>query len=265
MRLSPTEQADYARHGYVVRQGVVPPDELVRWRDAVEEVVARVTGRATRPEGGPEMRLGDGHRIQFSSRTAIQWEWTPGSREIRLLEPFTHLDERFDALWSDPRLVEPMKDALGAEAVGPWTCKLNLKRPHEGSEFPWHQDYPYWYAFAGERARDIATVILFLDDATVDNGAVRVLQGSHLRGPAPRDPADPTRFLADPARIDASRERAVELAAGGLLLFSSFLLHRSTPNRSSAQRRAMLLSFQPAGRPRQTALAWQPERVNELP
>jgi ectoine hydroxylase len=265
MRFTPTERADYARDGYVVRADVVPRDEIARWRDVVEEVVVRVTSHATRPESGPEMRLGDGHRIQFSSRTAIQWEWAPGSREIRLLEPFTHLDERFETLWSDPRLVGPMKDALGADAVGPWTCKLNLKRPHEGSEFPWHQDYPYWYAFAGERARDIATAILFLDDATIDNGAVRVLPGSHLHGPAPRDPDDPTKFLADPAHIDAGRERAVELAAGGLLLFSSLLLHRSTPNRSSAQRRTMLLSFQPAGRPRQAELSWRPDRVTELP
>jgi ectoine hydroxylase len=265
MRFDDEERADYARDGYVVRPCVVGRDELVRWRDVVEQVVARVTSHATRRASGPEMRLGDGHRIQFSSRTAIQWEWAPGSREIRLLEPFTHLDERFDALWSDPRLVEPMRDALGVDAVGPWTCKLTLKRPHEGSEFPWHQDYPYWYAFAGDRARDIATAILFLDDATADNGAIRVLPASHLRGPAARDPGDPTRFLADPAHIDASREHTVELAAGGLLLFSSLLLHRSTPNRSSAQRRAMLLSFQPAGRPRQAELPWRPERVSELP
>jgi ectoine hydroxylase len=158
-----------------------------------------------------------------------------------------------------------MRDALGVDEVAPWTCKLNLKRPREGSEFPWHQDFPYWYAFAGGAARDIATAILFLDDARAGNGAIAVLPGSHAAGSAPRDPNDPTRFLADPARIDASRERVVELGAGGLLLFSSFLLHRSSPNRSTHPRRAMLLSFQPAGRPRQVELPWQPERVAELP
>jgi ectoine hydroxylase len=265
MRLTPEERAAYAQDGFVVRHGVLSADEVARWRDVIEEVVARVASHATRPEGGPEMALGDGHRLQFSSRTAIQWEWTPGSTEIRLLEPFTHLDARFEPLWDDPRLVEPMKDALGTETVGPWTCKLNLKRPREGSEFPWHQDYPYWYAFVRDQAREIATAIVFLDDATADNGAIRVLPGSHAAGPAPRDPNDPTRFLADPARIDARRERAVELAAGGVLLFPSLLLHRSSPNASDRQRRAMLLSFQPAGRPRQRELPWDPDRVAELP
>jgi len=265
MRLDQTERARYARDGYVVRTGVMTRDEIAALREVVEEVVTRVVTRATRPDGGPETEFGDGHRIQFSSRTVIQWEWAAGSREVRLLEPFTHLDARFARLWDDPRLLGPMKDALGTDAVAPWTCKLNLKRPHEGSEFPWHQDYPYWYAFAGTDARDIATAVLFLDDASVENGAIRVLPGSHAGGPAPRDPNDSTHFLADPARIDVRHERAIEVAAGGLLLISSLLLHRSSPNRSTHQRRAMLLSFQPTGRPRQTELPWRPERVVELP
>ena len=265
MRFDAGERARYARDGYVVRPGVMAADEIAGLCEVVEEVVARVVAHATRPDGGPEMQLGDGHRIQFSSRTAIQWEWAAGSQEVRLLEPFTHLDPRFAPLWDDPRLVEPMKDVLGTDAVGPWTCKLNLKRAREGSEFPWHQDFPYWYAFVGAEARQIATVMLFLDDATLGNGAMRVLPGSHALGPAARDPNDPTGFLADPTAIEARREHAVELGAGGLLFFSSLLLHRSSPNPSALQRRAMLLSFQPAGRSRQRDLPWHPERVTELP
>jgi len=264
-RLTDRERSQYTREGFVVRHGVLVPDDLVRLRAAVEEVVARVVEQATRPQAGPEMRLGDGHRIQFSSHTAIQWEWQDGSREPRLLEPFTHLDERFAALWDDPRLVEPMRDALGRDAIAPYTSKLNLKRPREGSPFPWHQDFPYWYAFTGAAARDIATIILFLDDATIGNGAIRILPESHHGGPAPRDPTDPTGFLADPARIYATREVAVEVEAGAVLLLPSLLLHRSSANTSAHQRRAILLSFQPGGRPRQIELAWRPERVHELP
>ena len=265
MQLDERERTAYARDGFVVRRRVFAADELARLREVTEAVVARVTARATGAEGGPEMTLGDGHRIQFSSRTAIQWEWREGSRAIRLCEPFTHLDPRFEALWDDPRLVRPMEDLLGVAPVAPYTCKLNLKRPREGSEFPWHQDYPYWYAFTGDRAREIATAILFLDDASAENGAIRVLPGSHHGGPAPRDPADPTCFLADPARIDAGREVVVEVEAGSLLFLPSLLLHRSSPNTSGRERRAMLLSFQPAGRPRQRELEWQPARVHDLP
>jgi ectoine hydroxylase len=265
VRLGPEERAHYQRDGYLLRRGVYAEPELAGLRAAVEEVTARVVERARRPDAGPGFRMPDGRRLQLSSRAVIQWEWREGSPEVRLIEPFTHLDSRFAPLWEDPRLVGPAEDALGAGAVGPFTCKLNLKRPREGSEFPWHQDYPYWYVRTPEHAHEVVTAVLFLDDADAANGALRVLPGSHQDGPAPRDPNDPTGFLADPARIDARGEVLVEAQAGSLLLFPALLLHRSTPNTSERQRRALLLSFQPAGRPRHETLAWRPERVRELP
>lgn len=265
MKLAKEEIEGYRRDGYVVRPRVFGESELELLRATVEEVIATVKEQATRADAGPEMTLGDGHRIQFSSRTAIQWEWREGSQEVRLIEPFTHLHPRFAALWNDERFSAPFCGMFGVGEVSPYTCKLNLKRPREGSEFPWHQDFTYWYAFTPEHAREIGTAILFLDDALAENGAICVLPGSHRRGPAPRDPKDPTAFLADPARIDASQEVLVEAPAGSLLFFPSLLLHRSSPNTSGRQRRAILLSFQPAGRPRQSELIWQPERVADLP
>lgn len=130
---------------------------------------------------------------QLSSRTVIQWEWDEGSREIRLVEPCDHLHPRLVALFWDARLTEPMRDAVGCEEVDLFTTKLNLKRPREGSEFPYHQDYPYWYVRIEEEARDVATAILFLDDADAGNGGLRVLPGSHRHGPAPRDPRSDSR------------------------------------------------------------------------
>lgn len=265
LRLNDSEREQFRRDGYIVRERVFTPADLAELRATAEEVIAAVVEHAERPDAGGIFTLGDGHRIQFSSRTAIQWEWDEGSRAVRLIEPFTHLHPRFEALWSEARLIEPMKDLVSAEDVSPYTCKLNLKRPREGSEFPWHQDYTYWYAFTPNAAHQIATAILFLDDVDADNGGLRVLPGSHRSGPAPRDPGDPTKFLADPTRIDAAQERLITAPAGSLLCFGSLMLHRSSPNRSARQRRAMLLSFQPAGRPRQQELVWQPELVNDLP
>ena len=72
--------------GYTVQHEVFRADELELLRDAAERVASRVTKRARRPGAGAEIELGDGHRIQFSSRTAIQWEWREGSEQIRLLE-----------------------------------------------------------------------------------------------------------------------------------------------------------------------------------
>ena len=260
-----TPAARFGALGYHLEESLIDATELEELRDVVEEVAERVKVRALRDGAGPEHQLGDGHRIQFSSRAGIQWEWAEGSREIRLIEPVDHLDARFAALFDDPRLTGPAQRALRVDALAPFTSKLNLKRAREGSEFPWHQDYPYWYVATGERAAEIVTAIVFLDDATRDNGAVRVLPGSHRSGPARRNPLDPTHFLTDPTGLDTECEVVLEVPAGSVLWFDAFLVHRSSPNVSGHHRRALLPSWQPAGRPRLHDLPYVPERVHDLP
>ena len=255
----------FGEAGYRVQEGVLDAGEVEELRDVVEEVATRVAARAVRAGAGPQRELADGHRIQFSSKTAIQWEWAEGSKQIRLLEPVDHLHPRIDALLADPRLTGPAAEALGVGEVAPFTSKLNLKRAREGSPFPWHQDYPYWYVAVGPDAADVVTAIVFLDDATAENGAVRVLPGSQRLGPARRDPNDPTRFLADPAALESSSEVVVEVPAGSVLWFGSYLVHRSSPNASGGHRRALLASWQPAGRPRLHDVPYRPELVEELP
>jgi len=250
--------------GYLVRESFLDESECAELRGVAERVATLVSARAERSGAGPVAELADGHRIQFSSHTAIQWEWTEGSREIRLLEPVEHLDERFATLFADERLVAPVRRELGGE-VAPFTSKLNFKRAAEGSEFPWHQDYPYWYVAVGTDAQDVVTAIVFLDDATIDNGALRVIPGSHLIGPARRDPSDPTRFLTDPTAIDSAEAVVIEAPAGTVVWFGAFLVHCSTPNRTTCHRRALLPSWQPAGRGRLHDFPYRPERVTDLP
>jgi Phytanoyl-CoA dioxygenase (PhyH) len=265
VRLSADECDRYVIDGYVVREAAFSAAEVQALRDSCEAVIARVVAHARRPEGGPEATMADGRRLQFSSNTVIQWEWRNGSQEVRMIEPCTHLDAHLDALYDEPRFTDPARDVLGVDELAPFTSKLNLKRPREGSEFPWHQDYPYWYVFTPEYAADTATVMLFLDDASAGNGALRVLPGSHARGPAPRDPNDPTKFLADPTLIDADQEVVLEVSAGTVCVFGPYLLHRSSPNTTDAHRRALLYSFQPAGRPRLHEHQWRPHLVDDLP
>jgi ectoine hydroxylase len=251
--------------GYTVQRDVFSEDELELLREAVERVAHRVHEHARREDGGPEIELPDGHRIQFSSQTAIQWEWQDGSEEIRLIEPIDHLDGAFATLFDHPRLKEFAARALEVERVGPFTSKLNLKRAREGSRFPWHQDFPYWYVRIEDRAHDIVTAVMLLDDADAENGALRVLPGSHRGGPFPRDPHDPLRSLADPTRIDEKNEVLLEARAGSVVWFGPLLLHRSAPNHSNRDRRALLHSFQPEGRPHFRDTPFHPQLVERLP
>lgn len=250
--------------GYLVREAVLDADECERLRTAVEAVSDAVTEHATRPDAGPSATLGDGHRIQLSARTAIQWEWADGSRSIRLLEPCDHLHPELGALFDDPRLTGPVVAELGA-APAPFTSKLNFKRAAEGSPFPWHQDYPYWYTAILDAAQDVVTAIVFLDDATADNGALRVIPGSHRAGPVRRDPEDPTHFLTDAGAVDTEAAVTLEVPAGSIVWFGAFLVHCSTPNHTERHRRALLPSWQPAGRDRLQSFGYDFRRVEELP
>ena len=164
-----------------------------------------------------------------------------------------------------PKLSAFAAKALDVERTGPFTSKLNLKRAKEGSRFPWHQDFPYWYVRIGEEAHDIVTAVILLDDADAENGALRVLPGSHKKGPFPRDPNDPLRSLADPAQVDDAQEVLLEAPAGSVVWFGSLLLHRSAPNLSDRDRRAVLHSFQPHGRAHYRDTPFEPQRVERLP
>lgn len=258
-------RAAFGEVGYLLREGVLAAAEIEELRAAVEEISTRVVARAERDGAGPTYLLPDGHRIQMSSRTSIQWEWTDGSHQIRLLEPCGHLHPQVAELFADERLVEPVRRELGVEQVGLFTSKLNFKRAREGSQFPWHQDYPYWHMSVGENAQDVVTAIVFLDDATADNGAIRALPGSHRGGPLPRDTSEPTRSLLDAAAIDDRGEVLLEAPAGSVLWFGAFLAHRSSPNRSGGHRRALLPSWQPAGRRPLSEYPLDPTRLDELP
>ncbi|WP_228980701.1 phytanoyl-CoA dioxygenase family protein [Streptomyces sp. DH12] len=255
---------EQSARGFVLLPRLVGPAETARLGEAAESVLARVTGRAA--AGPAEVTVWpDGHRLEEVDGTTVHWE--PGARPpvVRSLSPVTHLDPALDALWDDDRIAAPMRRMVGSARLGRFTSKLNFKRAGVGSEFRWHQDHPYWYCFAGPDARDVATAVVFLDDATVDNGAIQLVPGSHLAGPAPRDRSEPTGLLVDAARTDVRGALTVEAPAGSVLMFPGLVVHRSGPNRTAGDRRSLLLCFQPAGRPELSRLPYRAERLADLP
>jgi ectoine hydroxylase-related dioxygenase (phytanoyl-CoA dioxygenase family) len=82
----------------------------------------------------------------------------------------------------------------------------------------------------------VCNSIWLLDDFTADNGATRVVPGSHLSGKSPED------VMAD--RRDACPGEVLLVApAGTVVVFNSHLWHGGTLNRSSRHRRALHAYF----------------------
>jgi ectoine hydroxylase-related dioxygenase (phytanoyl-CoA dioxygenase family) len=257
MQLSAAERSSYEDDGFFVREAVFSAQELAELGAAAERVVERVLAGLRPDQAGYEV---DGNRYQPSAGALLQWEHAPGSRTLRVIEPFHHLDPVFDALVDDPRLVEPMRGLVGSERVALWTDKLNLKRPREGSRFRFHQDSPYW-AFACRHLDRLPNVMLALDDASEANGCFRVVRGSHRRGLLPGLEGEGVLgpLFTDPRHYDASQQVAVEVPAGSLVFFSPHTVHGSEPNRSDRPRRAAVLTYQPGGFP-----MFQREGVREV-
>jgi ectoine hydroxylase-related dioxygenase (phytanoyl-CoA dioxygenase family) len=74
--------------------------------------------------------------------------------------------------------------------------------------------------------------------------------GSHLQGKHPQRAVEGFGALAmDAQAFDMTRLQPLEVEAGDVVFFGAFLVHRSLPNRSGSDRRALLYSFQPGGFP----------------
>jgi ectoine hydroxylase-related dioxygenase (phytanoyl-CoA dioxygenase family) len=99
----------------------------------------------------------------------------------------------------------------------------------------------------------LLTTIWMLDDFTPDNGATRVVPGTH------RLPTGPPKRLADPGARHPE-EVVVCAPAGSVLAFNGLLWHSGTRNRSGRGRRAIQCLF--VGRDSRWFVA-PPERVPE--
>lgn len=232
--------------GYVVRERAFDADEVAAIAAECEALVGRLQAarRHTKHVVGSYM-----FEIQREAATVVKWE--PFAPEVvQGLEPFAHLSEPLKATGLDARLVDPCKAIVGQDDIALFTEKLNVKRARDGGSIILHQDFPYWEGVTPIAAR-IATAMIFLDDATVENGCLEVAAGTHKVGKWPqRTDSDGFGSLEmDPAGFDEARLRPLKVPAGTVAWFGAFLVHRSLPNRSGGDRRALLYSYQPAGYP----------------
>lgn len=241
-RLSEAEQTQYAKDGYIVREEVFGPDDLA----AIAQACERLVDDLVRERQGARLKLGS-YVFEPITKLGVTIKWEGDSDVVHGIEPFAHFSPALEQWAYDPRFVDPMKDICGDKQPILYTEKLNLKRAHAGGVNPLHQDYPYWKDVADDVDR-VATAMLFIDDATLENGCLQVVPGSHDQVQPMRTDKDPFgNFEMDPAPFDGVPLVPLEVPAGTIACFGPLLVHMSEPNRSAKGRRALLYSYQPAG------------------
>jgi len=137
-----------------------------------------------------------------------------------------------------------------AQVIGPdialWNSSFFAKPAHDGKRTPWHQDGEYWPI----RPLATCTVWVAVDDATTENGCLRIIRGSHRDRALKRHNevvADDVTLHQelDPAAYDEADAVDLVLEAGQISLHDVYLLHGSEANTSDNPRRGMTMRFMP--------------------
>ncbi len=147
-----------------------------------------------------------------------------------------------DILWN-AAFTTPASQLLGGP-VRFWHDQLFCKPAHHGGVVAWHQDYSYW-----TRTQPMAhlTCWIGLDDATVDNGCVQYVPGSHrwpllpITGLA-GDMNAIRSVLSDEQTRQFEKHVPAELKAGQCVFHHPLTVHGSYENRTSNPRRAIVLN-----------------------
>jgi phytanoyl-CoA hydroxylase len=228
----------YDRQGYVVVPDLLGPAWLA---SAISEATAICRGLRGAIEGAMSADEQDDDVAVLSRYLCI------------------HFPHKISPLLQDvarhPAVVDALVDVIGPN-VKLMQSMLFIKAGGKPGQ-AWHQDESH----IPTRDRSLTAVWLALDDATVDNGCLWVIPGSHRRGVLYPTRAQPdARFDGTPEAHgfphDADEAMPVELPAGAALIFDGYLLHRSLPNRSTGLRRALVNHYMSA----ESLLPWFPPR-----
>jgi len=156
----------------------------------------------------------------------------------------------FRALADDPRIVKILREIMPC-GIAFMSDKIVFKSGMQRFATPWHIDAFYW-----KNTRLKLSVWIPLDDATVDNGTLMVVRGSHhrtwqpvkKRGANQNGPGDEFEQQIEQRVGWLSVDEVVcEIPRGSAVFFSDHLVHASCPSTSGRDRYAIISTYHAPG------------------
>lgn len=222
------EAERFREDGYAVFEGALAGAPLARLRTACDAAVAAEEARLADVDPGAANRL---------SRPGSRW----------FVNECQRTDPSLRAVLFGPELAAICAATLGADAYF-FLDQFVVKAGGFGAPFGWHQDSGYMVFNGGPADHaPYLTCWCALDDASADNGAVRLAPFTvrpDTRGavlPHRRDPGSGDVI----AETEVSGALTVPARAGDVVVFSSRLLHATGANASAAPRRVYLAQYTP--------------------
>ncbi|MFZ6002980.1 MAG: phytanoyl-CoA dioxygenase family protein, partial [Actinomycetota bacterium] len=217
--LDDSQVRQFDEKGYVVVPGVF--DSAI-----IAAIVEEIDGFEAEVEGF--LKQLDGERISIAEAGAITFT--------------THLvarSERLRAFSLHPFFAGACADLIGPDVNLYWDQAV-YKKPEKPRRFPWHQDNGYAFV----EPQQYLTCWVALTDATLQNGCPQVATGLHRSGTLAHTYVEPLGWecLTEPQDVAVA-----EVAAGGVVVFSSLTPHLTGPNLTDAVRKAYILQYAPDG------------------
>ncbi|MCL4859885.1 MAG: phytanoyl-CoA dioxygenase family protein [Caldilineaceae bacterium] len=236
-QLSAEQWQQYRETGYLRLGQVLDEAELNALQQRIDDIML---GKADAPYDRMLMQVDSltGNVADAGPQTKGFKTPTLNYRKIQDLE----LDPLFLACMQKPLFREICAEVYGAETpVACFRAMFMNKPAGKGSFLAWHQDR--WTDL--DRDPQI-TVWIALDPATVANGCVQVIPGSHHSLLNPDDASGFLRKEQADALLAQHKPVFLELRAGEAVLLHNWLLHASEVNRTEIPRRAFSICYMDA-------------------
>lgn len=211
--LTPDQRRQLDEDGYLPLVGHMPDDLLQAFRDRTDELLELEGASA-------------GHE-------------TPQGGGVAALTDLLNKGEIFERCYTDPAVLAAAQQALGDEfRVNSLNYRASIPgQGHQGLHGDWGGAVP-------NGDFHILNSMWCLDDFTEDNGATRVVPGSHRSGRFPTDDLEDT-------TQDHPDQIIMTAPAGSVIIFNAHVWHGGTLNRSDQHRRGMTMSFCRRNEPQQ--------------
>ena len=236
--LSQTQKQSWNEKGFILIPNFFPEDKCIEINQTVIDIVRSMVGNS---EEFNHAYIDQGHIgiREMKPSHKIENIEDEMSKVFRL-----HQTGIFNEFIKRDDLLNIVEDILG-ENIDCFLSQFIFKNPGAWGQ-PWHQDSSY---FPFDRAPQVGAW-LATSAATKENGCLVILPGSHkevIHEHLPDDRPGSNYGYTEIKDHDFKKEMPLFLNTGDLLLFHSFLMHKSYDNKSNNRRTAMVYHFAETG------------------
>ena len=232
-QLTAEQIQSYQTNGFIVIENFLSPEELEHWSQSVNRAVEN---RAGIKIPGKNIRIGDSDGINEDSDYF-------GKVFDQLLNLW-QTDDDVKKLMIDERIGKMASQLSGADGIRIWHDQALIKRPW-ANPTAWHLDTPFW-SFSDRRA---ISIWVALDDATLENGCLFFIPGSHQVTNFDKITIGRNMdgvFDVYP-QLKKIKSAAAPMKAGSCSFHCGLTVHGANANMTNGFRRAMTCAYMPDG------------------